>query len=242
MIENLPDAITQVVTDMQAESVSSRDHTANDSSFTYNYITENNIFVAGMYVEILPTFENVRYKIDTFTKNSRNSYTITFVGDFSILEGSDGSIEIRPFILFKYDSYKNIQKRILEESKGTVTKNNKYPLLVLAMPYKETRERENEIIFETVVSMALIIDSQKHYTTAERLTYSFKQKLHPLYNLFIDKLKLCGLFQMDENYNIPHEKEDLYFWSADPAQTQNKISAIVDAIEINNLQLILNKQ
>ena len=241
MIKNLPDAIQEIVEDIQAESVSSRSFTATSTSLTCNYTTGNNIFIEGMYVEIPTQYDNIRWEIQTLVKNSAESFTLTLSGDFSAVIGLEQPLVLRPFIKFKYDSYKNVQKRLVEESKGTTEKKNKYPLLILQVPYKEERDRASGIIFETNANFALIVDCRKTWTTAQRHEYSFKQKLHPLYDLFIEKLKLSDLFRYDENICIPHGKEDIYHWSSDEAKTQNKLAAVVDAIEITNLNLILNK-
>ena len=77
MITNLPDAITEVVTDMKAKSVTSLSYTQTSTELTYIYTDEENIFVAGMFVEIYRgTFIGKRYEITSLTQNSKNGYTI----------------------------------------------------------------------------------------------------------------------------------------------------------------------
>lgn len=243
MIENLIDAIQSVVTDMQEVVTNTDTTTVSGSVTTFSYTTENNIYVAGMWIEFaFPTTSiGYRYQIATLTQNSRNSYTITINTAVTDVAGIK-NVTMRPFIKFKYDSFKNLQMQLIEESKTATKKKNKYPLLFLLIPYKEIRDKQNEILFQSTANLVLIIDTRKDWTTEERLDYSFKQNLHPLYNLLIDKIKNSYLFQVDENFNITHEKTDFYHWSTDEAKEQNKIAAVVDAIEINNIQLILNKQ
>lgn len=241
MIDNLIDAIQDVVTDMQDNTVLSDSITATTTLMTFDYTTSNNIFVAGMYVEFPDQYPGVRYKLASYTKNSATTFTVTVSGDLTELHGWK-SAPMRVFIKYKYDNYKAIQKQLIEEGKSATLKKNKYPLLALILPYEEDREKEPGIILESNARIILVVDRVKTWTTAESEEYSFNQNLRPLYELFMSKLKLSGLFQVDENILIQHKKEDYHFWSADDAQTQNKLAAIVDAIELSNLKLILNKQ
>lgn len=245
MIDNLIDAIDQVVDNLQSdeavESSIAVTYNSELNTTTYKYISEFNNYVAGQYVEFYELDTGVRYKISTLVESAGNNFTATFQGNITNIV-NESKVKMRPFVKYKYDNYKNIQKQLIEEGKSSTLKKNKYPLLALILPYEEERGKEFGVIMETNATVVLIIDSQKNWTTADRELYSFTQNLRPLYDLFICKLKHSGLFQTDEFLLIPHKKTDHYFWSADKAETQNKLAAIVDAIELSNFKLILNKQ
>ena len=194
-----------------------------------------------MYVELYASYSGKRFKISSLSKTSWNTYSMTINYVFT-LYANGSQTYIRPFFQYKCDTPKLIEKRLLEESKGSVKKNNKYPLIVLFLPFTEGVDKEYGVISETTLNMAIIVDTAKIETTDNRLDYSFTQQLQPIYKLFMSRLKLSSLFMLNEWNLAPHDKTFRPFWSATPAAEQNTLSAIVDAIEINNLQLILNKQ
>jgi hypothetical protein len=235
MITNLPDAIEQIVTDMKVGYVADS-YTTTATYTDITYTSGKNQLQAGMYVEFPDDYENKRFKIATFTENKANNYTIRINSALTFEAVVPG---FHLFLNFYFGHAKDIQRTISELTKQPTRNNNKFPMLALFIDYTEKRGEYDGLLFSTTVNPALIIDSQKHWGPDNRLTYSFKQTLYPLYDEFIDKAIKSGLFELSENSELIHDKTDRYYYSADDAKTQNTLAIVADAIEINNIQLNL---
>jgi len=103
---------------------------------------------------------------------------------------------------------------------------------------------EEKITFEKQVSLNLIIviDTLPEYTAAQRYENSFDPILTPLYDLFLRKLADSPYIGSTENNYLKHTKIDRLFWGKNGlyGNTGNIFNDYIDAIEINNLELIIN--
>lgn len=228
-MENIPDSIQTIVDEL---TVSVTSDALIDYSGDYTVITFSSIddpgFAPGMYIE----FDGypLRKQIVDITTVVNNK--VLWIERYEAVEG--GKIPFNIVLNYYYGNPKEIQARIFEMSTDTSQKRRKYPLLALFLDNIETIG-ENGYYFESSINMAFIIDCKLNWKPAERLTYSFKEKLYPIYELFLEKCIMQ--FGTNEWNKIEHTKTDRYFYSASPAKDQNTIGQSVDAIEINNFAL-----
>ena len=157
---------------------------------------------------------------------------IKFIVDQMVLDGFD--------LKYEYGHPKEIQQTLMEKTKSLATKDDKYPLLILFLDFEEERGQSvKKYVTEASVNMVLITATDRNYKAAERLENIFKPILWPLYEEFVYRCQMSPMFDTNEQFKIPHDKKDQYFYSADLAKEQNVFAAYLDAVEINNFEIKL---
>lgn len=118
----------------------------------------------------------------------------------------------------------------------------KYPLFLLYMPIKEDK---TDAKCYAKVSLRILIAtlSEQGYDYEQRLEYSFKNILHPIYEAFIEELKTDNRF-IHEYYNhIPHTYVDNYQYGYHGAVAgKDEVFDKIDGIDITNLKLTLKNE
>ena len=138
---------------------------------------------------------------------------------------------------YDYGSFKELQKRLIEQSKDKTKQVNKYPLLCLVTPITETRGNNAKYMAEVSVNLLLLAETSKDYTTAQRVALIYTPTLYPLFDDLMDEIKNMKYFDTSEFGELEYEYADLFHYSTSEAKDQNKFAAVLDGIEITNLKL-----
>ena len=138
---------------------------------------------------------------------------------------------------YLYGSAKEIQQMLVEASKEPAIREHKYPLLILFTPVDIDVDSGLGIDYQTVLNLVIVTDTEKTYHTHERIENVYKPVLWPLYESLMNHIRLSGLFDIDSSGRIPHTETDRFFYSPLPAHDQNVFSAVLDAVEITDLEL-----
>lgn len=117
-------------------------------------------------------------------------------------------------------------------------KFKKYPLIALFQDFEEEKGADQSINSSVSLNIVICVNSTIDFNSAERYTNSFKTVLYPLYNLLLDKISDSNYVNVTRNA-IPHIKIDRVFWGKAGLYggEANIFNDIIDAIEIQNLQL-----
>lgn len=113
----------------------------------------------------------------------------------------------------------------------------KYPLFVVYMPIVEDK---TDPTCYCKVSLKILIAtlSDKGFSYEQRLEYSFKGLLHPIYEEFIKELKKDNRLKQEYADFIPHTYTDNYQYGFYGTKTSdNQVFDTIDGIDITNLKL-----
>lgn len=144
------------------------------------------------------------------------------------------------YLNFIHGEASEVIKTLQEQDKNATLKAIKYPLLILFEPFEQI-ESETETIDSVVTcNMAIVTASNKNDRSDKRNTDNYIAILDPLYELLIRTIRQSrgNWFQIPNYKGIPHTRQNIMF-NSEQNQNQNILSSIVDAIQINNLQLSL---
>ena len=117
----------------------------------------------------------------------------------------------------------------------------KFPLVVLFCPVKESR---NSSAYRSRVQLNLILacSSDKEWSNEQRLEYSFRNILRPMYDRLLEVLKCMeDRFLIEYDGNIPHDYLENYSYGRYGAYTESgeEVSEPIDAINIRSMELIV---
>lgn len=133
------------------------------------------------------------------------------------------------------------QLEIMSGSNGA--ESFKYPLFVLYMPITEDKT-DNRYYCKAYLKMLIATLSESGYSYEQRLEYSFRQTLHPIYEVFIDELKKER--RMDFGYPnfIEHSYTDNYQYGYYGTKIGNKPVNFdtIDGIDIDNLKIKIKNE
>ncbi|MDR2775629.1 MAG: hypothetical protein LBC19_12985 [Tannerella sp.] len=135
-------------------------------------------------------------------------------------------------------SYSNSTKEFREQ---------KYPAIFLLTDFREKRNYHPDYETEASLQLLIVDGSMKDYRTADRYKKVFNPILHPIYEAFIKKLENDSRIVKQKFNMLPHEFINRSLISGFELKTQsgatrNLFSDHMDAVEINNLNLIILKQ
>lgn len=130
---------------------------------------------------------------------------------------------------YMYGHRLEVSARLLEKDKDSVYKYQKYPLIVLNMPFPVTEGHWHE----ATINIAFMTSTDKKYNTEQRYTNVITPILEPMFEDFISKLQLLDYFVF-ESWDFT--RIDRPFWGSDEGG-KNIFNDPLDAIEIRNLTL-----
>ena len=132
---------------------------------------------------------------------------------------------------YLYGTFNYVANYLNELDKVPAGKTKQYPLIALIMPFTESNGKDQFIQSEVSLTIGFITSSTDDYTNSFSILY-------PLYELFLQKLIDSKRFNNIDEGLIPHDKTDLLNWSS---TNNNILNDKIDAIEVKNLELQLNK-
>ena len=136
------------------------------------------------------------------------------------------------YLLFHNSSYIEIES-ILKTFKD---KNQKFPLIFFNSE-KTKGKLKGDYSEVTIGQIIIATKSDPSWTSDIRESQNFSTILRPLANMFIDSLRVYGFISI--NTVIEYKEHFFYGKDAQYGNSGHLFSDYVDAIEINNLKLIL---
>ncbi len=147
-------------------------------------------------------------------------------------------------LTYIYAPIDEIEHEIMEMNKAGIQAEYIYPLMAVATDIEEQKGSETGIYSEIVVPQIIFaVQTNKDYPAKQRYERSIKQILQPIYSEFINQIHRSGVFRTQSRYRIPHKKTDRLSWGKFQVWSENKKSIdYIDAIEVNDLTLIIEKR
>jgi hypothetical protein len=188
----------------------------------------------GAWVELFGANTNRRYQVVKLQpyRSDRTRWQVT-------LDATDlkkGVTAMALLMDFQFGHYQEIQQTLVEQSRSTEWKAKMYPKLILFLDITENHGSRTAV----TVNMAIVTTTHKAYKALDREVESFEKVLHPLYRFLMEEITLAPHIMVE--LPIEHDKTDRYFWGTEPTPDQNVFAAMLDAVEINNLELIIEEQ
>lgn len=140
-------------------------------------------------------------------------------------------------VFFQFGYWQNIHDQLLDYGKTSTLRGQRFPLIILHADFEETTV--NAWTIRINPTFYIVDQSEQKYSIEKRIEDVYKPILYPIYKDFITAIRQSGKFYID-GQDIPHTRKDLYYLSSAGAE-QNKLSLIVDAIEIKFSQLNMVK-
>lgn len=147
-----------------------------------------------------------------------------------------------PVINYTFGNAQYVKDKLDELSKSQSGTELKYPMIVLFCPFNEKRN-DPDYYSKANVNVLIACSSRKDWSNEERLTTSFKNILRPIYKRLLDVLRDDSRLDFGYNENIKHEYSENYSYGRYGAYTDkgDEVSEPIDAINIRNLELKINK-
>lgn len=143
-----------------------------------------------------------------------------------------------PTINYTFGNAQYVKDKLDVLSKSTWGNSAKFPLIALFCPFNEKRDAPG---YHTQAKVRVLIacSSIKDWSNEERLQYSFKNILRPIYNRFIEALKEDGRFDFGYDEHVSHDYSENYSYGRYGAYTGtgDAVSETIDAINISELEL-----
>ena len=140
------------------------------------------------------------------------------------------------FPYFMYGHLVEINQRLMLKDRGKHSKFEKYPLIALRSDIDVSNIGG---LKEYKLNIAIFTKTSDGLNAEERKEQIFKPVLIPLYDMFIEQLRKCGLFIWSGNPIPEHMYVERPFWGTQNDQQNLKriLNDPVDCIELIDLKL-----
>ncbi len=158
---------------------------------------------------------------------------VDLIEDVVVLMRAGGEV---PY--YEYGTTQYLSNMMLSRGKDNVNKYKRYPLIAFKLP--TTPAQIDNGIWSFSLNIAFIALSNEGYTVRERYEKIFKPVLYPLYQSFLDSVRLSGNFMWPNNLETPkHQQRDWYDWGTlGPLGLKaHMFNDPVEAIELTSLEL-----
>lgn len=143
---------------------------------------------------------------------------------------------------FLFGDWSYISSVLSKWSSSRDTANSKYPAICLLSPFSENRDLPGKKA-DASLEFIIVTDTLANYTNEQRRELSFKKKLNPIYEEFLNQIKKHKRLDPGYNPSVPHQYTENYRYGrigvldADGKDFKDRI----DAIEIKDLKITIKK-
>ena len=186
--------------------------------------------------------------------NSFKPFDMVMIGsiDYAIVSATSTTFKVKGDVTgettykglapyFAYGHILEIANKLIriDKSKG-VKKFEKYPIILLPLDVSSEYNQLFGSFDYSDVTIYIANKTEPTYTAADRLEHSFEPVLYPLYESFMEQLRINPNVLQSDNTPFPkHTKIDRFFWGTQLNQnsTKNILNDYLDCIEINKLKI-----
>lgn len=148
-----------------------------------------------------------------------------------------------PDIHYVFGNARYVKDNLDEMSKSGVGAERKLPLIALFCPFQEKRDSP-DYFSKATVNILIACSTSQGWSNEQRMEYSFKRILRPIYRRLIEALKDDGRIDFGYDDVVRHRYSENYSYGRYGAHTDtgDVVSEPIDAINITNLELTIKKQ
>lgn len=151
---------------------------------------------------------------------------------------------------YEFGNLLEIKNKLANKSKNDLYPSERYPLIILDEKINQKLFQEQGEFIRGSLSLLFLTETRREgidnypWFSSERMTKTMKNVLQPLVWLFLDKLKTkIGDELTAEDLDEPFKPDWEYLFFYNSIDTnQNALNALVDGIEISNLEIRVNKK
>lgn len=151
-----------------------------------------------------------------------------------VLKEADSNINA---VSFMYGKSTEFVETIMQMDKAASSKYRIWPLIMLFTDITTVTNNRSGSYSECSLQMALAYPTSHTYKADERYTKSYEPILYPLWRRLIQEIAESGCFAVMSEKDIEYTKYDRLYWG----KQGNTLSAVVDAIELQNIRLKIIK-
>lgn len=191
----------------------------------------------GAWVELFGANIERRYQVKKLVELYANTRRWEVTLDISPDEEfEDGVTDMALLLDYQFGHAKEIQQTLAEQARDKAWKNKIFPKLILFLDIEEGWESKISVS----LNLAIVTSTNKAFKALDREIESFDKVLHPLYYFFKYELELVPGIEVE--MPLRHRKTDRYFWGNQPSDEQNVFAALLDAVEVNDLEMKIDKE
>lgn len=150
-------------------------------------------------------------------------------------------------INYQYGHFRELIQTLAQMDLSTDLRFQKFPLVYLAMDFKETRGKLAGVYADVSLNVLICHQTDGNYKVADRYVNVFKPVLYPIYYSLIKQISKSPMTFPASADMIPHDKWDRSFWGTSKqagsgGTDRSVLNDYVDAIDIQNLQFKIDYQ
>lgn len=148
-----------------------------------------------------------------------------------------------PEINYTFGNSRYVKDKLDELSKTPTGNEKKFPLIALFCPFQEQRN-SSDYFSKATVNVLIACSTSQQWDNEERLEYSFKNILRPIYKRLLEALKEDGRIDFGYDEVVRHSYSENYSYGKYGAHdgAGEAVSEPIDAINITNLELTITNQ
>ena len=152
--------------------------------------------------------------------------------------------ELNTNISYLFGDVNEVVQKLSIMSKNSSAVAVKYPLIAMITDVPERRGTAVNVQSVVRIDRIVIVTfTDRNYHAEERMKYSFKPILTPIYLEFVKQIRLNSNFILYSELLIPHTKINRLSWGQSALFTEREAgSDFIDAIDIQNLELIIKNK
>jgi hypothetical protein len=139
-------------------------------------------------------------------------------------------------VYFEFGSDPVVTQELTIKDNSINSKDKKYPLIWLVVPYEEVRGKRLGIYAEVTCDVCIVTDTKIDYSMLQRANINFKPILYPIYAELIKQITAPRSLIAATESLLSHTKIDYPYWGKNKS---NLFNDYIDAIMLKGLKLTI---
>ena len=140
-------------------------------------------------------------------------------------------------VYYMYGHPSEVVNNLQEMTNEASLQNSKYPLIALFTDVPIRKGQSVGMYGDATVQVVICALSDRHYKAPQRMEETFKPILYPIYNEFLNQLRMHKQFNYLHEEEIRHTQIDRLYWGRQGlyGNQGNMFNDYIDCIELQSL-------